>query len=79
MMEKLIIYTQSNCRQSEKAKQLIQSQSIKFLEKDVNHDVLLRREMRERTGGKVITPQIFINGEYLGSYEELTQFIAKEN
>lgn len=76
-MAKIIIYTQSHCRQSEKAKQLITSKSINFLEKDITYDTLLRREMRERTGGKVITPQVFIDGEYLGSFEDLTELENK--
>jgi glutaredoxin 3 len=76
-MTKVVIYTQSNCRQSEKAKLIILSKSINFLEKDITYDMLLRREMRERTGGKVITPQIFIDEKYIGSYEELSKLESK--
>jgi len=72
-MSKIVIYTQSNCRQSEKAKQLIQSKNLTFVEKDITYDVLVKREMIERTGGKATTPQIFINGQHIGNYEDLSK------
>lgn len=72
-MSKIVIYTQSNCRQSEKAKQLIQSKNLSFTEKDITYDVLVKREMIERTGGRATTPQIFINSQHIGNYEDLAK------
>lgn len=70
-MAKIVIYTQSNCKQSEKTRQLIQSLNLSCNEKDISHDVLLKREMIERTGGRSTTPQVFVNGQHVGSYEDV--------
>ncbi len=70
-MEKVIIYTQSNCRQSDKAKQLLSAKRIEYVEKDISYDVLLKREMIERTGGRSITPQIFVQGKLVGGLDDL--------
>lgn len=73
-MSRIVIYTQSNCRQSEKAKQFIHSKNLNFIEKDITYDVLGKREMIERTGGKATTPQIFVSGKHIGTYDDLTKF-----
>lgn len=70
-MTEVILYTQSNCRLSEKARQIIQSKKYRFLEKDVTYDVLVKREMIERTGGRATTPQIFVKGKHISSVQEL--------
>jgi glutaredoxin 3 len=70
-MFEVIIYTQAHCRLSDRAKQLLQTKSLRFLEKEVTHDVLLKREMIERTGGRITTPQVFINGKHIGGCDEL--------
>lgn len=64
-MEKIIIYTQSNCRQSDKLKQALNSKKICFTEKDISYDVLSKREMIERSGGRSITPQVFFEGKHI--------------
>lgn len=69
-MEKVILYTQQTCRQSDKLKQLLNAQGIDFVEKDITYNVLLKREMIERTGGRSITPQAFVNGKHITSIEE---------
>jgi glutaredoxin 3 len=70
-MTEIILYTQTNCRLSEKAKQIFQTKKFRFLEKDVTYDVLVKREMIERTGGRATTPQIFVKGKHIGSFQEL--------
>ncbi len=74
-MKKIIIYTQSSCRHSDKLKQLLNSKKIDFVEKDITHDVLLKREMIERSGGRAITPQIFIEGKHMSNKEDLQSSI----
>ncbi len=70
-MPEVIVYTKLNCLSSEKTKQILQSNKIKFIEKDISFDVLTKREMIERTGGRANTPQIFIQGKHIGSFSEL--------
>jgi glutaredoxin len=70
-MKKITIYTQSSCRHSDKLKQLLNSKKINFVEKDISNNVLLKREMIERTGGRAITPQIFVENRYMSNIDEL--------
>ncbi len=67
----VIIYTQSNCRLSEKAVQLLDSKGIRYDKKDVSHDVFLKREMIELSGGRVTNPQIFYHSKHLGGCDDL--------
>lgn len=64
-MEKIVVYTQPNCRSSDKLKQLLNSRKVSFLEKDISHHVLFKREMIERTGGRSATPQVFCGREHI--------------
>ena len=70
-MSELIIYTQNNCRLSEKAIQLLDSKGVRYDKKDVSHDVFLKREMIELSGGRVTTPQIFYRSKHIGGCDDL--------
>lgn len=76
-MTNILLYTQQNCRFSDKAKQLLQIKKVAFNEKDVSHDVLLKREMIELSGGRVTTPQIFVNGSHIGGCDDLFKYYSK--
>ena len=76
-MANVILYTQQNCRFSDKAKQLLQIKKVMFNEKDVSHDVLLKREMIELSGGRVTTPQIFVDGRHIGGCDDLFKLYNK--
>ncbi len=74
-MARVIIYTQSNCKISDKFRQLLDSMKMHYIEKDITYDVLLKREMIERTGGKATTPQIFMEGRHFSSIDEFRKVI----
>lgn len=73
-MSSILIYTQHHCKQSDKIRHLLNIKKVPFEEKDITHDVLGKREMMERTGGRVITPQVFVNGRHIGGLEDLIQY-----
>lgn len=75
-MQKIIIYTQPCCKESEKLKEKLSSLSIHFEEKDVSKDVIVKREMIERTGGKKITPQIFVNGRNFSNLNDFSSHLG---
>lgn len=76
-MTNILLYTQQNCRFSDKAKQLLQIKKVTFSEKDVSHDVLLKREMIELSGGRVTTPQIFVDGRHIGGCDDLLKYYSR--
>lgn len=51
--------------------QLLDSKGIRYDKKDVGHDVFLKREMIELSGGRVTTPQIFHRSKHLGGCDDL--------
>jgi len=70
-MSKFLVYIRTGCRFSEQARQLLDSKGLEYFEKDVTHDVLLKREMIELSGGRVTTPQVFFKGRHIGGCDEL--------
>jgi glutaredoxin 3 len=70
-MSKVVIYTQLGCKLSQQAKNLIATKGVNFDERDITYDVLVKREMIELSGGRVITPQIFVDGRHIGGCDDL--------
>ena len=46
------------------------------MERDIS-EVQVKREMIERTGGRASAPQVIINGQLVGGYDEITQLEKK--
>ncbi len=78
-MNKITIYTQTNCKASEKLKNFLITQNIKYINKDITYDVLQKREMIERSGGMSTTPQIFVGNQYVKSIDELKEIINSQD
>lgn len=73
MTSRVRIYTKQGCRYSEQALMFLEDQGIPYDEVDItdNHD--LEAEMIEAASGDDTTPQIFIDGEHIGGYDELVE------
>lgn len=68
------IYSSAHCPYCEKAKRLLQQKEVTY--KEVRLDLEephVRVEMLNRTGGHRTVPQIFINGHWVGGYDNLWQ------
>jgi glutaredoxin 3 len=70
-VSKVQIYTTTSCPFCVRAKSLLKKKGIAFEEIDVGVDLALRDEMVRLTGGRRTVPEIFINGEVVGGFEEL--------
>jgi glutaredoxin 3 len=68
---KVEIYTTSYCPFCTRAKALLRSKGVTFEEIDVGGDPELREKMIELAGGRRTVPEIFINGQIIGGYDEL--------
>ncbi|HEX6131081.1 MAG TPA: glutaredoxin 3 [Actinomycetota bacterium] len=64
------IYTTPWCPYCHAAKRLLEERGIAFEETDVSGDPELRAEIGKRSGRRTV-PQIFIDGEAIGGYDEL--------
>jgi glutaredoxin 3 len=69
------IYTTPSCPFCVRAKRLLQARGIAYDEIDVAEDEELRADLIRRTGRRTV-PQIFIDGEPIGGFEELAALDA---
>ena len=69
-MAKVEIYTTGTCPFCHLAKELLTAKQINFKEIRVDLDPNTLEEMRKRTQKQTV-PQIFINDELIGGYEDL--------
>ena len=68
------IYSTALCPFCERAKMLLNKRNITFEELRVDLDQSLLREMLNVTNGAKTVPQIFINDQYIGGFDDLTEF-----
>jgi len=68
---KVELYTTTSCPFCVRAKSLLRTKGVEFDEIDVTDDDELREKMTEMAGGRRTVPEIFINGQLVGGYEEL--------
>ena len=70
-MAKVIIYTNATCSYCASAKNLLDSKKIRYEEIRTDLDPAKRIEM-ERLSGRRTTPQIFINDQSIGGFDDLS-------
>ncbi|HEX9556800.1 MAG TPA: glutaredoxin 3 [Reyranella sp.] len=71
-MAKVEIYTTPFCGYCARAKSLLDKKGAAYEEMDVMMDEKKRAEMRDRAKRSTV-PQIFINGQYIGGSDELSE------
>ena len=74
-MAHVVIYTTDYCPYCTGAKSLLRSKNIDFEEIDITHDPARRAEM-ERLSQSWTVPQIFIDGQPIGGYDDVRQLDA---
>ena len=74
-MTRVVIYTTPSCPFCVRAKRLLSARGIPFEEVDVSDDPGGRADLVRKTGRRTV-PQIFIDGESIGGYEELAALDA---
>ena len=74
-MAKVVIYTTNYCPYCFRAKALLLSKEVEFEEVDVTDDPDRRTEMERRSGRRTV-PQIFIDGQPIGGYDDARRLDA---
>jgi GrxC family glutaredoxin len=69
------IYHKTWCSYSRAALALLKDKGVRFEDIDVTDDEIREREMIERADATSV-PQIFVNGESIGGYDELAALDA---
>jgi glutaredoxin 3 len=69
-MAEVIVYTTGVCPFCVRAKRLLDHKGVAYVEVDVGSDLELRDKMVAESGRRTV-PQIFIDGQPIGGFEEL--------
>ncbi len=72
-MPEIEIYISSTCGYCKQAKKLLESKNVAYDEKVVDASPQVIAEAVKRSGGRRTVPQIFINGQHVGGYDELAE------
>ena len=70
---KVEVYSSPICGYCHAAKRLLTNKGIEFEEYNVAFNSDQKREMLTRSGGRHTVPQIFINNDHVGGYDELSR------
>ena len=71
MAAKVEIYTWTTCPFCMRAKSLLKSKSVDFIEYNIDGDEIARNKMSEIANGKRSLPQIFINDVHIGGCDDI--------
>lgn len=71
IMVEIEMYTKGFCAYCFAAKRLLKKKELAFKEVPIDRDSGLRAEMIQRSG-RTTVPQIFINGNAIGGYSEMS-------
>lgn len=69
-MQEIEIFTGPNCDYCRAAKDLLAQNDLAFLERDISDPQVLE-EFRKRLPRQKSIPQIFVDGDHIGGYEDL--------
>lgn len=67
----ILLYTSNNCTFCNSAKELLKNKKLNFKEINISKNNLLKKKMVEKTNGLMTVPQIFINSNHIGGFEDL--------
>lgn len=70
-MAKVVIYTKSYCPYSKNCKIFLEEKNVDYSEKIIDDDPALETEMEQKSGRRTDTPQVFINGHHIGTFDDL--------
>ena len=70
-MAKIEIFSAPNCGYCQRAKALLDRKGLTYRELDIAADPVQLEELRRRLPRSKAIPQIFIDGDHIGGYEDL--------
>jgi len=77
-MINVVVYSKTNCPYCVMAKQLLKKSNIEFTEKLIGVDVT-REQLMEVAPNARTVPQIVINNQVIGGYNELISYMENTN
>jgi glutaredoxin len=73
---KAVIWSKDNCPFCVKAKELLQKRGIAYKENRIGY-THTREEFFEENPGKTTVPQVYLDGNLIGGYQELNKYLEE--
>jgi glutaredoxin 3 len=70
-MNHVVVYSKQMCPSCTQAKTLLQQKGVDFEQIKIDDEPERKQEMIHLSGGRQTVPQIFINDEHIGGFDEL--------
>jgi glutaredoxin 3 len=70
-MASVVIYTREFCGYCARAKSLLESKGVDYVEHNATFSPDMRQEMIAKSNGRSTYPQIFINDQHVGGCDDL--------
>lgn len=70
-MASVVIYTREFCAYCARAKSLLESKGVDYVEHNATFSPDMRQEMIAKSNGRNTYPQIFINDQHVGGCDDL--------
>lgn len=74
-MRTAIVWSQENCAYCDQAKMLLDLKGITYEERRIGEE-WTKKQLLEQVPTARSVPQIFLDGEYVGGYNELRRILA---
>ena len=78
MSNNIIVYSSDSCYYCAQAKKLLDKLNLSYEEINIQSFPEKRDEMLSRSNGKRTVPQIFVNDQHVGGFDELNNLIKKD-
>lgn len=73
---KVIIWSKNQCIYCDQAKRLLESKGIEYEERNINGDTWTKEQLLEAVPQARSVPQIFVDDEYVGGFNELREVLS---
>lgn len=74
-MSRAIVWSKTYCPYCVNAKNLLQSKGIEYEERNIQEGEWTKEQLLEAVPGAKTVPQIFIDGELIGTYDQLKEHL----
>ena len=78
MYQNIEVYSKENCAYCIRAKRLLESMQLQYVEKKIGVDVT-REQLLEVAPQARTVPQIIISGRVIGGYDDLVEYMENSN
>ena len=72
-----IVWSKTPCPYCDRAKDLLKSRGIEFEERNITRGTWTKEQLMESVPGARSVPQIFINYQHVGGFNELVKYLEE--